>query len=203
MIVGGGDGRVLREVLKHPVKGVYLVEIDRKVVEVSKKYLPSVSKGAFNDERVKIFIEDGASFIKKFKDYFDVVIIDSTSPVGPSLSLYSSKFYKRVFRALKRDGMMMIQIGSFLDFQNLIKPTFLKLKKIFPYVQIYKLTIPSYHCGEYCFIGASKKINLNKINFKRLKEKFKNLQKKVDFKYFSPDICLASMILPEYIKEKF
>ena len=198
LIVGGGDGGALREALKHPVKEVYLVDIDKKIIEISKKYLPFVSKGAFEDKRLKLFIGDGFEFIKKFKDYFDVVIIDSNDPVGPSLALYSANFYKEVFKALKENGVMIAQVGSFLDFDNLIKKIFLKLKKIFPSVQIYRLTMPSYHCGEYCFIGASKKINLEKVNFRKIEKRFKKLKKKL--KYYSPEIHQSSLVLPKIWK---
>ena len=197
LIVGGGDGGSLREVLKHPLKEVYLVDIDKKVIEISEKYLPFVSKGAFNDKRLKLFIGDGAKFIKKFKDYFDIVIIDSNDPVGPSLALYSANFYKEVFKVLKKEGMMVAQIGSFLDFDNLIKKIFLKLKNIFSSVQIYRLTMPSYHCGEYCFIGASKKINLNKTDFKQIKKRFDTLDLLIQARYYSPEIHFASITIPK------
>lgn len=197
LIVGGGDGGVLREVLKHPVKEVYLVDIDKKIIELSKKYLPFVSKSAFKNKRVKIFIDDGLDFIKNFKIFFDIVIIDSNDPVGPSLALFSVKFYKDIFKALKKDGIMIAQVGSFLDFENLIKKIFRKLKNIFPFAQTYKLTMPSYHCGEYCFIGASKKINLAKVNFNRIEKRFRMLQRKSKFNYYSPEIHRASMLLPK------
>jgi len=191
LIAGGGDGGSLREVLKHPVKEVYLVDLDKKVIEISAKYLPFVSKGAFFNKRLKLFIGDAKAFIKEYKDFFDLVIVDSNDPVGPSLALYSTNFYKNIFRALKKDGIIITQVGSFLDFQNLIKPIFLKLKKIFPYVQPYKLTMPSYHCGEYCFVGASKKIDLSKVNLKKIKKRFK---------YYSPEIHKQSMVLPKIWK---
>ena len=97
------------------------MDVDKKVMEVFKKYTPFVSKGSFNDKRVKIFIEDGSRFIKKYKGYFDVIIIDCNDSMGPSLPLFSPGFYENVYNALKTDGMMITLIGSFLDFDNLIK----------------------------------------------------------------------------------
>lgn len=192
LIIGGGDGGALREVLKHPVDEVYLADIDKKVIEVSKKYLPFVSRGAFKDKRLKLFIGDGFEFIKKFRDYFDIVIIDSNDPVGPSLALYSNNFYKEIFKSLKREGIMVAQVGSFLDFENLVKKTFLKLKKIFSSAQIFKLTMPSYHCGEYSFIGASKKIDLSKVDSSN--------KSNIQTKYYSPEIHLASLAIPKIWK---
>ncbi len=203
LIIGGGDGGVLRETLKHPVKEIYLVDIDKKVIEVSKKYLPFVSRGSFQDKRAKIFIGDGMDFVKKYplsthsKDLFDIIIIDSNDPMGPSLPLFSEKFYKDVFSALKKDGSMICQVGSFLDFNNLIKTIFKRIKKSFPHVQTYRLTMPSYHCGEYCFIGASKKKKLEKVDLKKIRKRFEKINKEHLFKYYSPETHQASMVLPE------
>lgn len=203
LIIGGGDGGVLREVLKHKIKKVWLVEIDKKVVQVSKKYLPFVSQGAFEHKSLKIFFQDGAKFIKNKKNFFDIVIVDSTDPMGKAISLFSDNFYKNVFESLKKDGMAMFQVGSFLDFDTLIKETFLKLKKFFYSVQIFRITIPSYHCGEYCFMAVSKKIDLEKIDFRKIEKRFKDLEKKkIEFKYYSPKIHKASLILPKEWKER-
>jgi len=196
LIIGGGDGGVLREVLKHNVKEVFLVELDLRIVELSKKYLSFVSCGSFSDKRVKVFQEKGEKFVKKFKDFFDIVIVDGNAPVGPSRALYTFNFFVELNKALKKEGMMMIQVGSFLDFENLIKPIYLKLKKIFSSVSLFRITIPSFHCGEYCFIGCSKKIELSKIDFKVIERRFKNILKKSNFKYYSPEIQKSSMILP-------
>jgi spermidine synthase len=205
LIIGGGDGGVLREVLKHPVKEVYLVDIDKKAVEIFKKYIPFVSKGSFRDKRAKIFIEDGRKFIKNFQNFFDVVIIDSNDPMGPSLPFFSGKFYKDVAKALKKNGIMVTLIGSFLDFETLIKKTVKKLKTIFPKIQLYRAAIPSYHCGDFCFIGASKIIDLKKVNFKKIEKRFKTLARSpklrskfgVVFQHYSPEIHRASMTLPK------
>lgn len=197
LIIGGGDGGVLREVLKHPVKEVFLVDIDKKAIGIFKKYVPFVSKGSFNNKRVKIFFEDGRKFIKKFQNCFDVIIVDSNDPMGPSLPLFAGKFYKDVFLALKKEGIMITLIGSLLDFENLIKKTCQKLKKVFPNIQLYRAAIPSYHCGDFCFIGASKKINLGKIDFKKIEKRFKIFPKKHTLNYYSPEIHRTSMIMPK------
>ncbi|MCK5179257.1 MAG: bis-aminopropyl spermidine synthase family protein, partial [Candidatus Omnitrophica bacterium] len=89
LVIGGGDGGVLREVLKHRVKKVILVEIDEKVIKFSERYFPSLSKGAFRNSRVKIVIEDGAKFIRETKEKFDIVIVDSPDPVGVAKVLFS------------------------------------------------------------------------------------------------------------------
>jgi len=197
LIVGGGDGGVLREVLKHPVKEVYLVDIDKKAAEIFKKYAPFVSQNSFGDKRAKVFFEDGRRFIKNFSDFFDVVIVDSNDPAGPSLPLFSGNFYKDVAKALKKDGMMVTLVGSFLDFETLIKATVGKLKNVFPRVQLYRTSIPCYHCGDFCFIGSSKKIDLAGVDLKKIEKRFKKIKIKEKFEYYSPKIHSAIMSLPK------
>jgi spermidine synthase len=200
LIIGGGDGGVLREVVKHPVKEVYLVDIDKKAVEIFKKYTPFVARDAFGDPRLKMFFEDGRKFIKRFRNFFDVVIVDSNDPVGSSLPLFSEGFYKDLARVLKRRGMMISLIGSFLDFETLIKKTVKKIKHIFPKVQLYRMVVPSYHCGDFCFIGASKEKDLAKISLKNIKKRLRKVKKKNNFKYYSPKMHLVFMTFPEILE---
>lgn len=115
LIIGRGNGGVLREILKHPIEEVYSVDIDKKVVEVSEKYLPFVSKGAFKDKRAKVFIADGIKFVKKYKNFFDVIIIDFTDPLGPFLDLFSKNFYQDVFRALTKNGALSVQSSCLFE----------------------------------------------------------------------------------------
>lgn len=199
LIIGGGDGGVLREVLKHNVKKVDLVEIDKEVIELSKKYLKFVCKNSFSDKRVKIYKTGGERFIRDYVDYYDVVIVDCTNPEPEGLSseLYSIEFYKQASRALKKDGIIITLGASFLDFDTFIKKTFKRIKKIFQFSSIYKLTMPSYHCGQYSFIAGSKKIDLAKVDFEEIEKKFKKLSKKHKFSYYSPEIHKSSMILPK------
>jgi spermidine synthase len=198
LIIGGGDGGVLKEVLKHPIKKVDLVEIDKEVIKISKKYLRSVCKDSFSDKRVKIYNLPGESFIKEKKSLYDVVIIDCTNfeLEGPSFPIYLVKFYKEVFSALRREGILITLGASFLDFESFIKKIFKRLNKVFPYSVIYKFCMPSYHCGEYSFIAGSKKINLEKIDFEKIKMRFDKIAKKHKFKYYSPAVHQASMVLP-------
>jgi spermidine synthase len=199
IIVGGGDGGALREVLKHPVQMVDLVELDEDVTKISKKYLPFVCRDAFSDERVKIYNMPGQDFIKNRKSLYDIAIIDCTNfdSDGLSNSLYSDEFYKQLLRALKPNGIMIALGFSFLDFDKMTKNAATKLKKFFSFVSVYRFCMPSYHCGEYSFVAASKKINLGKINFSKVSQRFKKLVKKFDFKYYSPEIHKASLILPK------
>ena len=204
LIIGGGDGGVLREVLKHPIKEVYLVDIDQKVIEISKKYLSFVSKGAFKNNKAKIFIEDGIKFVKKYKNFFDVIIVDSTDPLGPSLGpsfgLFSKNFYQDAFRALTKKGVLSIQSGCFFEQFLHFKKIFKKLKKIFPSVKIHKACVPCLQCSnEYSFTIAAK-FNLEKVFLKDIEKKFKKLN--LGLRYYSPKIHFSSLVLPKYLAEK-
>jgi len=111
LIVGGGDGGVLREVLKHPeVKRAVLVDIDREVIEVSKRFLPTMAC-AFEDPRVIVLNEDGYKYIQDYENEFDVIIVDSTDPVGFAHVLTTEEFFRYVYRALKEDGIYVGQTG--------------------------------------------------------------------------------------------
>lgn len=111
LIIGDGDGGVLREVLTHPVEEVYLVEIDEGVIKACQEYMPGVAKNSFADKRVNLVIGDGAKFVKDFDNFFDLIIVGAPDPNGPGKILFSSSFYKSVDNALKQSGLMITQSG--------------------------------------------------------------------------------------------
>jgi len=200
LVVGGGDGGVLREAIKHPLEELYLVDIDREVIGLAQKYLPFISKGAFSDKRVKLFFEDGRKFIQRRKNYFDIIAVDSTDPVGPGKVLFRSDFYKNVFEALAKNGIAIFQLGPFLDFNLIIKPTAKKLKNFFSYINTVRLAMPSYSCGcEYCFMLASKSVNPGKIGLAVLKQRLKKRlgSRAKALKYYTPQIHQASLAPPK------
>lgn len=193
LIVGGGDGGALEEVLKHKIEKVWLVEIDKKVIEFSQKYLFSISKGAFEDKRTEIIIGDGKEFIKNYQNFFDVIILDLSEPLGPAKDLISLKFYRRLKKTLKKNGLISVQSGSFDAQPKLVALIYKRLKKIFPSVKIHRAFVPSY-VGEWGFTIASEN-DLEKLSFKNLEKKFKKLN--LNLKYYSPEIHFASGVLPK------
>lgn len=200
LIIGGGDGGALREALKHPIKKVDLVERDKEIIDIAKKYLKFICKNAFSDKRVNIYNLSGEKFIEYKKDIYDVVIVDSTNFFSEKnslsfYSLYSSSFYKKIYTLLGKDGILITLGASFLD-KVFIKKILNNIKKTFKNTAIYRFSMPSYHCGEYCFLAGSKKINLNNPNFSKIKDKIQKLEKKTKFKYYSLEIHRASLILP-------
>jgi spermidine synthase len=200
LVIGGGDGGVLREATKHPLKGIDFVDIDGEVVKLCRKYLPFISKGAFNDRRVTIHIADGIKFIKPRTGRYDLTVVDSTDPVGPGKVLFSLPFYRMVYDSLTPDGMAIFQLGPFLDFDLIIKPTAKKLSEFFSHVHCIRLPMPSYSCGcEYCFMIASKKTDPAKLPpaliRKRLQQRLG--AKAAGLRYFTPEIHQASMVMPK------
>lgn len=199
LIIGGGDGGTLREVSKHPVKEIVMVDLDRGVVDISKQYLPFVSAGSFSDKRLQLNFADGIKFIEQYSDYFDVIIVDCTDPIGPGKVLFGMDFYKKLFAALKKDGIAMFQLGPFLDFDLFVEDSAQKLKKLFASIHPVRLCMPSYSCGsEYCFMAASKQVDLKKIKTsvidRRLKVRLGGKAKKL--KYYTPEVHSASLVMP-------
>jgi len=159
LIVGGGDGGCLRELLRYKnLKEIFLVDFDKKVMEVSKKFLPFLNlKKSLKDKRVKVFFEKGENFIKKFNSYFDAVILDLTdTQIPPAKNFFKISSLKNLKKSLSQNGGISLQAGSVLEkkhLKNLLK----KLKKIFPSVIEFKKVIPSFFASEWCFVLCFKK----------------------------------------------
>ena len=201
LIIGGGDGGILREVLKHPIKKVFLVDIDEKVFQISKKFLSFLRlKESLKDKRTKVLITDGSEFIKKFKDFFDIVIVDSTDPIGPARSLFTEKFYKSVFATLNENGIMITQSGNWLDQIKEIKNIQKNLKAIFPFTKIHRAFVPDYQGSEFTFsLGSKRRLD---YNLSEISKRFKERLSKKSLKYYSPQIHFTSGVLPEFLKKK-
>lgn len=195
LIIGGGDGPALREVLKYPVKEVFLVDIDKKVTEVSKKYFKPILKGAFKDKRLKIFNEDALKFVKRYKNYFDIIVEDLTDPTPVAEFCWNIKFYKDIFRALKEKGVAAFQTGYLIE--SFAKKARKDLAKVFPFFKVHKAFVGDFPFDEHTFPVGSKKINFNKINLKQIEKKYKKLNLKT--KYYSPEIHFASQVFPKII----
>lgn len=174
-----------------------MVEIDKEIPLLCQRFLPFVCQNAFKDKRLDLFYEDGAAFARKNPDSYDIIFVDSTDPVGPGKALFEFPFYRDVYQALKNDGLAIFQAGPFLDIQSSLKESVHSLTKLFKYVLLLRLPMPSYSCGcEYCFILASKRYHpvINEsILSQRLKMRVKNFSR---LKYYTPSIHLASFSIP-------
>jgi len=159
LIIGGGEGSVLREVLKHnTVKEAIMVDIDEEVIEIAKEYLECMHKGSFFDKRAKIVISDGKEYIRRAQEnYFDVVIIDLTDPYSSEVArgLYGRDFYKDVNRVLTNNGVMVTQAGNSFFYTEVYDWVLSNIKSVFPITREYSVWVPSF--GYACnFIIGSK-----------------------------------------------
>ncbi|NLB89077.1 MAG: polyamine aminopropyltransferase [Syntrophomonadaceae bacterium] len=191
LIIGGGDGGALREVVNHPnVEQGTLVEIDEKVVIASKDFFPQLSC-TFSNAKSNVIIEDGIAFVKKHKNSFDVIIVDSTEPVGPAVELFSQSFYQDVYDCLHEDGILVAQTESPFFNQDVIKMAFGGIAKVFPITKLYLASIPTYPSGLWSFTIGSKKYDPEVINFKA----------DLNCKYYSPEVHEAAFKLPPFVKQ--
>jgi spermidine synthase len=157
LIIGGGDGGTLREVTKHEqVKKIQLVELDNEVIEISKRYFPSLSTG-FSDTRVKVKEMDGSLFVKDTTEKYDVVIVDSTDPVGSARNLFSEQFFSDVHSVLGEDGILVIQTESLHFHRQFVKEIQEKLGRIFKIAGLYTVPLATYAGNWWTFSIASKK----------------------------------------------
>ncbi|QGG46268.1 polyamine aminopropyltransferase [Heliorestis convoluta] len=191
LIIGGGDGGIIKEVLKHPmVEKVTLVEIDERVVALSKKYLPEFSR-SLDHPKVSVVIQDGFDFIAKHQNHFDVILVDSSDPSGPAAPLFSKKFYQLVQEALKQEGIFTAQIGSPLFELDKLKTVYERVKSLFPIARYYMASIPTYSTGPYSLIYGSKGIDpLSPRDVPYLEGLTQ---------YYTPEIHRAAFALPPFI----
>ena len=197
LVIGGGDGGILREVGRHDcVKQIDFCEIDEDVIKVSKQFLPDLACG-FDDSRVTIHIADGNSFVKEKTDKYDVIIVDSSDPIGPGEVLFKQPFYKGLKASLRQNGIIATQGESFFLHKecvtNLVKIT----KELFR-VQAYAyVLVPTYPGGHIGICLGSRGPELKKP-FRAIPE---NIQNKL--KYYSPKIHEASFVLPWFAQKMF
>jgi len=192
LVVGGGDGGAVREIIKYPqVEKVTLVEIDRHVIEAAKRFLPEISS-ALENARVEIKIADGIEYVRSLEEACDVIIVDSTEPVGPAVGLFASPFYEGVFRALKPDGIFVAQTESPFFNAELIRTVFRRIKAIFPRTYLYLASVPTYPSGLWSFTLGSKKYNPLEPEGKYIPQ---------DTRYYTAQIHRSSFSLPRFVRE--
>ena len=196
LVIGGGDGGILREIAKHPgVKEIYICELDEDVITYSKKYLPSLAKG-FDDPRVTVNIMDGAKFMDDNQESFDVIITDSSDPVGPASVLFETPFYDSMYRSLRDQGIVCTQGECMWLHLDLIQPLVSAISKFYTTVDYAYTSIPTYPSGQIGFIIASK----NRATCKTPSRSPTEDQLET-MKYYSPEIHQASFVLPRFAKK--
>jgi spermidine synthase len=193
LVVGGGDGGAIREILKHPtVETATLVEIDGRVIEVSKQFFPEIA-GRLEDPRVKICVEDGIKHIQKHQDAYDVILVDSTEPIGPAVGLFQKPFYQGIYDALRENGIMVAQTESPWFNRDLIRQVFRDISSIFPITRLYTASIPTYPSGLWSFTIGSKKFDPVEVDESKLP--------RLDTRYYRPEMHKALFQLPQFVQE--
>lgn len=194
LIIGGGDGGVVREVLRYPqVEQVLLVELDQAVIQASKKYFPQIACG-FDDPRVQIEIQNGYSYVHKTKNRYDVVIVDSTEPVGAGAVLFQTDFYQAVYRTLATEGLMVAQTESPWVNRSLIRTVYRRIAKQFPIARLYYGAVPTYPSGLWTFTMGSKRMDPLALDPAQL-------PKIPDTRYYHPALFSSVFVLPSFVEE--
>jgi spermidine synthase len=196
LVIGGGDGGTVREVFKHPsVQHCRLVEIDGMVVEACRKFIPQTAS-ALDDPRVTVTIADGVEFVAGTEESFDVVIVDSTDPIGPAQPLFGPEFYGNVKRVLRERGIVVSQGESAFYAVDTQKSLLEILAALFERVNLYNYTNTTYPGGLWSFTFASKGLRpVSDFDAARV------LRSGIDFKYYNPDVHRAAFALPEFARK--
>jgi len=196
LVIGGGDGGTIREVVKHQsVEVAEMVEIDGLVVEVSKKYLPEISSALNeNHPKLQLKIGDGIKHMQEVENKYDVIIVDCSDPIGPGKGLFTHEFYKNVHKALKPDGLFVQQTESPFYHQQLIQQLTKDITSMFPITRLYLANIPLYPGGLHCFTIGSKKYDPISVDIVRIPEN-------LDTRYYNRELQKSCFALPNFVKK--
>lgn len=201
LVIGGGEGATLREVLRHNlVHEVTMVDIDKELIKLCQKYLPEWSDGAFSDPKVNLIFEDARDFVEKTEAKYDLIISDLTEPIkeGPSVFLFTQEFFDKIFQALKKDGLFVLQAGSTDPFYHQFYVSCVKtLEKVFPLVRPYWSFIFSFGMP-WGFILASKKEDPLRLDERDifLRTGDRNVK---NLKFYHPPLHKGFFALPLYL----
>ncbi|MBQ7942690.1 MAG: polyamine aminopropyltransferase [Lachnospiraceae bacterium] len=198
LVIGGGDGGTVRELIRYPfIEQIDLVEIDEEVVEACKQHLQQTACG-FDDARVKCFYEDGLKYVRRFEDTYDLILVDSTDPFGPGEGLFTKEFYGNCYKALKEDGIMVNQHESPFYPADAVamQRAHKRIVESFPISKVYQAHIPTYPSGHWLFGFASKKYH--PLADQRV-EAWKAYGLKT--KYYNEQLHAGAFALPNYVEE--
>ncbi len=193
LIVGGGDGGAIREVLKHPgIEKAVLCEIDVDVVTQCKKYLPEISC-ALDNPKCEVFIGDGIKYVHEHKNEFDVIIVDSTDPFGAAEGLFGGSFYREIFECLTDRGIFIAQTETPFFLPDVVKRVFNDAKSVFPVTKLFMAAIPTYPSGYWSFTVGSKKYDPETVDLSAAYE--------FDTRYYTKKLHKACFALPKFVED--
>jgi len=200
LIVGGGDGGILREVLRHPVDSATMVEIDGEVVRISREFLPALSAGAFEDPRARLIVGDGAAFLAGDGEAFDAIVVDSTDPIGPGEALFRQAFYADCRRRLAPGGVLVTQNGTpFLQPEE-FAVTAAARARLFRHSGFYFAAVPTYYGGAMAFGWASDGRDLAAAEPARLDAALAGSA--IACRHYNAAVHAAAFAMPNWLRER-
>ncbi|MCC6378360.1 MAG: polyamine aminopropyltransferase [Burkholderiales bacterium] len=199
LIVGGGDGGSAEELLKYPsMRKVTLAEIDVAVVDIARKYLGTVHKGAFDDPRLDLRIGDGFAYLRESADSYDLIVLDLTDPGGPSLDLYTPEFYRACAARLAPLGAMTLHLASPVAHPELIRQTLTGLRSAFAIVTPYLVSVPLYG-GLWMMACCSATLDPRRLSAPEVDRRV--AQRGIgDLRYYNGEMHRASLALPNFVR---
>jgi len=201
LIIGGGDGGILREVVKHKnVSHITMIEIDAAVVDMSKQFLPSISNGAFDDSRLNLVIADGMDFVRNCTEKFDIIITDSTDPIGPGEILFTDDFYSCAKNCLNEGGIIASQNGASFLQEWEFEGTYRRLSALYQDPWFYLAGVPTYIGGFMTLAWATDNKAYRKLTVETIRERFQASPFKT--KYYNPEIHVSAFNLPQHVLDK-
>jgi spermidine synthase len=198
LIIGGGDGGTLKEVLKHPVDEVVMVELDDDVVSLSKRYLPQVSDGAFDDERVDLIIGNGVDYVTRSGRRFDLIIVDSTDPIGPGEQLFTESFYEKCRNLVGPTGLFAAQSGTPFHLPEQLARVCDRLGRSFTAVRPYLAPVPSFPGGMLALVVAGECHDALRPPIRTLRKRYRELR--LTTGYYTPEIHRAAFTMPPFTR---
>ncbi|MCI7542886.1 MAG: polyamine aminopropyltransferase [Subdoligranulum sp.] len=198
LVIGAGDGGVIKELTRYDrIESIDLVEMDPLVLDVCRKYLPG-NACRLDDERVHIYTGNGLKFIRRCENKYDLIVVDSTDPFGPSEGLFTKEFYGNCYKALRDDGIMVNQQGSpfYAEDANAMQRSHKRIAETFPISRVFQAHIPTYAAGYWLFGFASKKYHpIDDLN----KEAWNALGLKT--RYYTTRLHVGAFYLPAFLEE--
>ena len=198
LIIGGGDGGCAREVLRHAVERVVMVELDGEVVALAREHMPSLSAGAFEDPRLELVIGDGAAYVADGGEAFDLIIVDSTDPIGPGAILFEAPFQDACRRRLTADGIVVTQNGvPFLQRREFVHTRRIR-EGLFRHSGFFFASVPTYFGGDMAFGWGSDAIDMAAGDLETIRARHR--ASGLATRYYNPEIHLAAFACPSYLR---
>jgi len=197
LVIGGGDGGALRRVLEYPLDKATMVEIDGEVVRVSREFLPAIAGDAFTHPRGELIIGDGVRYLRETTEHFDVILVDSTDPVGPAVDLFGESFYQDALRALGHDGIIVTQSGSPLVMLDELQAAVTLMRRVFPIVKTYLCNIPIYPGVLWSFTAASMSLDPSTVLPATIAARLRANGQPTG--WYTPALHRAAFALPNYL----